>query len=633
MKIKQLKNDLSDFLGKLKYVKINDFDEMTKQSIYLDYKELYKVYSRLSKREINNNFSEKEIRAIDCLSLGLENETKFNKLLSKFQKDNATSILNVVDFIKSREGFELINSNGDFSKFSDDELVEIFGSLFGIQVAKDSVSALKAEKVGRVIGYALSELFNDHLKEFKKMQKNNSKLDLGFFLKEKIQQHDFECAYTYREDGNNLQIRCTINEENNASITDTRGRNRVDHCFVNHKLKTITFGQSTSNKDVDDQGYSPFKTHLILKNLVSKQTVDGEPNIYYGYKLNSFLMLGGRFVVDDQKITQEQGRDFKKMLPNANKDDLKKLAQLQYFGFYGNTVNQEQANSLALFNVFIAGCDTLNLYEFSEKMAVLPTAKEKNQLAFKTVTKYLTDVCNILSDNKLSLASGGKTDLLLSVTDIVEISKGLLRNFDQKLTRETYVESIKPLHKAIDNLRDTFTPIAGMEGAKLANELRTINKVFATQKSYNEELQEQIKPVIQNITWVDNENKRLEFSSENLNFIIDIAKHIHSQMGTQGKKFYSRYIEELENHLIKGNDVDSASFAPAKTYFFREYGYGPQARFIEKSSFILDGRLTTETIDEKIQELGKYIRKDLMKTYPELHDILIEENVAKKAKP
>ena len=281
----------------------------------------------MSKREINKNFTESEVKAIDCLSLGIDNNQKFNKLLEQFQKNNATSILNVVDFIKSRDGFELINTDGDFSKFSDEELVEIFGGIFGIQVAKDSVKALKAEKVGRVIGYALSELFSKDLTEFKKLKKQNPKVDLCDFLREKIQTQDYECSYIYNEIGNDLEIQCSINENNNASITEVRGRNRIDHCFVNHKTQTITFGQSTSNKDTETQGYSHFKAHLTLAHLVHKETIDGNPNQYYGYKLMPYLMLGGRFVVDNQNITQEQGRDFKKMLPNASKEDLKKIAQ------------------------------------------------------------------------------------------------------------------------------------------------------------------------------------------------------------------------------------------------------------------------------------------------------------------
>ena len=622
MDIQQLKTNLNEFLTSIKFIRIDEFDEKTKQTIYLDYKELYQAYSKLSKREINKNFTENEIKAIDCLSLGIDNNQKFNRLLEKFQKDNATSILNVVDFIKSREGFELINSDGDFSKFSDEELVDIFGGIFGIQVAKDSVKALKAEKVGRVVGYALSELFSTDLAEFKKLKKQNSKLDLCDFLREKIQKQDFECSYIYNEIGDNLEVQCSINENTNASITEVRGRNRVDHCFINHKTKTITFGQSTSNKDTETQGYSHFKAHLSLAHLVYSETIDGEPNPYFGYKLMPYLMLGGRFVVDNQTITQEQGRDFKKMLPNASQEDLKKLAQMQYFRIFGNSVNSAQVESLTQFNVFIAGCDTLNLYEFSEKLAVL-NPKDKQKLSFSFVTKQLTDVCNILAKNELSFSSGGKTDLLLILNDVHSTASQLFSNFNQELSKKSYNENIKPLYDAIANLRTKIEPIAGQFGNTVVNNIRILNKSFASVESYNEEIKDRTTTTIKKIIW-----KELPKETPNVkpSQVVEIAKFIQKTVGTQGQKFFDRYVQYLDNKINSNIDVEEEkqkSFHVVKSNFINVHGYPQLARFVEETSFFFDKRLTTEKFDEKLKDLQVHIKMSVFKKYPELKEHFI----------
>ncbi len=634
MEIQQLKTNLNEFLTSIKFIRIDEFDEKTKQAIYLDYKELYQAYSQLPKREINKNFTENEIKAIDCLSLGIDNNQKFNRLLEKFQKDNATSILNVVDFIKSREGFELINSDGDFSKFSDEELVDIFGGIFGIQVAKDSVKALKAEKVGRVVGYALSELFSTDLAEFKKLKKQDSKLDLCDFLRDKIQKQDYECSYLYNENGNDLEIQCSINEQNNASITEVRGRNRVDHCFINHKTKMIVFGQSTSNKDTETQGYSHFKAHLTLAHLVHRETIDGKENPYYGYKLMPYLMLGGRFVVDDQNITQEQGRDFKKMLPNTSKEDLKKLAQMQYFRIFGNSVNSAQVESLSQFNVFIAGCDTLNLYEFSEKMAFL-NSKEKQKLSFSFITKQLTDVCNILSKNELSFASGGKTDLLLILNDVHSTASQLFSNFNQELSKKSYNENIKPLYESIANLRTKIEPIAGQFGNTVVNNLRILNKSFASVESYNEEIKDRTIAKVQNVTWKETPKKASDLTPQN---VLEVGLYIKSHMGTQGQKVFDKFLKALNNKINKGIDLDdyeSKRFSVEKYHFLNEYGYEPAGIFLDRAGFLLNKRLTEETMEARTKDLYVYISRHILPHNPELQEKILgsTEGKTRKSKP
>jgi len=627
--INQFKTNLSDYLDRIKQLRSDDYDEKTKNSVYLDYKELYAVYSTLSIEQISENFSINEIKAINCLSLGVDNENDFNKLILQFQKNSEIVVLNVVDFIKSRDGFELINKDGDFKKFTDDELVEIFGGLFGVQIAKDCVKSLKAEKIGRVVGYALSNLFDHHILEFNELKKKDSNTDFCSFLKEKIQESDFECSYLYNEKGNDLEILCSINEFKNANITEIRGRNRVDHCFVNHKEKFITFGQSTSNKDTESQGYSYFKAYLTLKHLASMEKVDGKPNPYFGYKLRPYLMLGGRFVVDDESVTQEKGRDFKKMLPNASKGDLETLGQMQYFRLFGNAVNSEQVNSLALFNVFVAGCDTLNLYKFSEKMAVLTSEKDKNKLCFSVLTNYVKNVCEILSNNDLSFSTGGKGDLALFLDDVHSISKNLFVNFNHELTQQEYEQSISPLYKSINNLREKIKPITGQFGNDVLNELRTINKNFSSLDTYNDEIRNCDLAPIASISWKQEQLQEIIFDVKDLSFISKIASHIAINMGLQGRKFFTKFSDSL-NHKINYDFASKTdSFSANKNQFLKAYGYKPFANFLDKASFVLDERLTPEKFSEKAVELVNFINDDLIKTYPSIKAMLSESAIQK----
>lgn len=627
--ITQLKENLSDYLERIKQLKSDDYDEKTKSSVYLDYKELYTIYSTLTSEQISENFSTNEIKLINCLSLGVDNENEFNELILQFQHDKDVALLNVVDFIKSRDGFELINKDSNFEKFTDDELVEIFGGLFGVQMAKDCVKSLKAEKIGRVVGYALSNLFANDILEFNELKKQNHNIDFCAFLKEKIQESDLECSYLYNEKGNDLEILCSINEFKNANITEIRGRNRVDHCFVNHKEKFITFGQSTSNKDTESQGYSYFKGYLTLKHLVSMEKVDGKPNPYFGYKLRPYLMLGGRFVVDDESVIQEKGRDFKKMLPNATKSELETLGQMQYFRLFGNAVNSEQVNSLALFNVFIAGCDTLNLYEFSEKMAILTSEKDKNKFCFSVLTNYVKNVCEILSNNDLSFSTGGKGDLALFLDDIYSITKKIFVNFNHELTQNEYDKLISPLHKSLNGLRDKIKPIAGQFGNDVLNNLRTINKNFSSLEMYNDEINNCDLAQISSISWRQEKLPEIILNIKDLSFVSRIAKHIEFNLGYQGKKFFGKFSESLDDKINYNLSSKTATFSSGKNQFMKAYGYKPFAKFLDKASFILDERLTPEKFSEKAVELVSFINDDLIKTYPTIRTMLNESAIQK----
>jgi hypothetical protein len=622
--ISQLKINLNDYLSGIKQIKFEDYDEKTKSSVYLDYKELYTIYSSLTEEQIEENFSTNEIKAINYLGLGLKSENQFNQIILQFQKNADTSAINIVNFIKSRNGFDLINKDIDFKRFTDEELVEIFGGLFGVQIAKDCVKSLRAEKIGRVVGYALSGLFNQDLPAFNDLKDKTPSIDFCSFLKEKIQNSDVECSYIFNENCNDLELACNINEHKNANITEVRGRNRIDHCFVNHANKTITFGQSTSNKDTETQKYTYFKAYATLEKLSSLSTIDGQHNPYFGYALQPYLMLGGRFVADDS-ITQEKGRGFKKMLKNASQEDLEKLGQMQYFRLFGNSVSSEQVNALTKFNVFIAGCDTLNLYEFSEKINSITNESDKNKACFFMVSSYLNDVCNILSDNDLSFSSGGKIDLSLFLTDIHSISKQLFSNFNFKLNEGEYAEFISPIAVSMNALIDKIKPIAGQFGSQALNDLIDVSEKFETIQAYNRKIENTICANINKTTW---KNKALPDmpSDADLSFVIKTAKEIEKKLGLQGRNIFNSFSESLENKIIYSLS-SGASSTSALQQTIRSYGYQAFSQFIEKSSFILDGSLSAENMNKKIGDLVDFMKNTLNKQYPELGVCLAKEKI------
>lgn len=633
MNISELKNSLNQFLFRISQIRDGDYDEKLKSSIYLDYKEIYSLYSSVPKEIIDPLLTQKEIAAIDALSLGLEKEEEFNKIISKFQKNNHTSLEKVVDFIKSRQGFELINGNSNFDKYSDDDLVEIFGGLFGVKIAKECVKSLRAEKVGRVVGYALSGLFNEHLEEFNKLQQKNPYVDFASFLKDKIQTHDIECSYTFHTKNKELEIHCNLNPFKNAKITEVRGHNRVDHCFVNHKEKTITFGQSSSNKNTEQQKDSFFKAYINLKELTSRKEVDGAPNPYFGYKLNPYFLFAGRFVVDDMNVTQEKGRDFKKLFQDSSKNELEDLAHMQYYRLFGNSKNPAEIQALSEFNVFIAGCDTLKLYENLEKKSLKQSHDEKQQFVFEQLTSYLQNVSNTLSSSKIEFVWGVKDNLQLYMNDIHAISQEIFTNFPKEINQNEYEQHIMPIHQSLQIISKNLKDNAGPEFNQIYRSIIDLNKHFSCLNNFNERIQEIKEDNIsqyEKIIWRDSvkildETKLI--SPSQLSFLPKIAEFIAQEYtGSQGKKFIQDFSKRLQNKL-SFDESPPKTFRQLKYSFVTDFKeqYPDFVNFIEKSSFVFDKRLTPEVYSHRSHELNEYIYTELSKKFPGVLHIILDD--------
>lgn len=619
MEINQLKNNLSDFINTIK--RLSFVNEEIKADVYQDYQELYEVYKSLNDNEINSNFTQEEIKIINFLELGLAQQQNFNQLLNQIHTNSKITLLNVVDFIKSRNGFNLMHKKDDFSNYTEEELINIFGGIFGVELSRDCVKQLKAEKVSRVIGYALSELFDEHLLEYKEILKINSKENLGNFIKSKIEQSDFECSYVFNEKVESsirkIEVSANINQRKNASSLGlkNRSKNRIDNCFINKKTKTITFGQGTSNDDTKEQNNSYYKSYVVLNELVNKKKIDGEDNPYYGYRLNPYYFFSGRFAIDNKKVTQEKGRDFKKLLKKASNTELEKLGQMQYYSLYANAVNKDSVNTLNKYNIFISGCDTLNLFSYSESL-INKTNEEQSDMAFKHIVKYVTDVVSIFNKNEISFNQGTKGIMLLYFNDIFSITTNIFLAFNKNLNEDEYNEMIKPLVNQMNKLKEKTQNVLTSEMSQLQMNFASFDLMYSNIESYNK-LVSAVPQIPIKYEWDD--KKELNIDKDNLNNTIKIAKHIYENMGSQGKKFFNKYIKALDykinNNQKLSDNFNANSFRQVMTNFINDekkltdYNYAETVKFIEKTKFILNERINDATIEKNKEELVEHIKE------------------------
>lgn len=631
-KLDLLKNSLSNFLGKVREVN-EDYSQDVKYEIFQLYKELYRNYETIDDKLINCSFTNEEIRAIHFLRIGKEQEDKFDELV-KLIKSNAQGTIDAVtDFIKSRKGFDLINSKETFENFTDDELVDIFGSLFGVKIAKDCVKSLKAERVGSVIGYALSGLCEQHLQEYN----NNNNQDFAVFIKNKINKSDVTVSFTYSSDGTTKSITCDINEL--LGIKDgSRPKNRFDHCFINHKDKRIIFGLSTSSATTDAQKFSYFQTHQVLNELVKTRLIDGKINKYYGYKIEPFYFMAGRFVADDEKRTQEIGGSFLKMFPQATKEEKTEMAQLLFYSIYANSPSTNGTSVIPLFNSFISGCDTLNIHLWQESFK-----KEQKPIDHLThVAEKITKVTSILNKSNFSLDEGGKTFAFTYINDIQNIVLSFGRGFKQKLNQSQYNKIILPLYKELKVLKEKMD---GNEyGSVAIDSLGRVAEHLESLDYYNKFVEK--AHVVKDLPVVlKNSQKNIfQVTKQDLELIATIAEQL-SNATYNASKFLSNYAGILRC-VISGVPVSDAKeryYSSVSSYNVSKNSacYSATNRviwqFIEKTSFLIKKDFNSEytkslRFDLQLNELNEFINNTLFDSYRPALEKTIKKISEKKFK-
>lgn len=436
----ELRELLEDFVQAIRNVDENDLEQH--QLIHNQYRALYHVYAQLSQEEIDMNFEEGEIKLIEYFHLGMNYENEFNDLLTSVQQN----LQSTLDFIGSNKGFHLLNSQKEFDKYTEEELQALFGTLFGIQLSKECVKSLRAEKIGSILGYALSgkfELLKPSLMGLSDIQKLES-------IKRDIQLHDVCLKYTFHEEKDGVSVDVEFDVQN-ANRTSVRGRNRADNCFINHATKTIHVGSVTSNTDASTQGYSFYKPYAALSTLTSMKTLpNGKNNPYYGFQVKPYMMLNARFSLHTDGHYQK-GSKFRDMLRKATPKELRLINQLPFMRMIANCANQEHLESLINHDVYIIGCDTSNLHRELAKIQQLPKEERISALRDVTLTSLRTIVTGI-SKNKVDLSHGNSTRTKEMIHDIVDSTQNILQKTKLSVDESYHQHYIAPLREGLMGL-------------------------------------------------------------------------------------------------------------------------------------------------------------------------------------
>lgn len=625
--IVECKESLNHFIDKLKTVNEDSYNLTSRTEIYSLYKELYAKYIGLTPEVINNSFTPIEVKTIHILEMGNNEEEKFNDLIKALKSNSQETIFAVTDFIKKREGFDFINSNANFENFSDEEIVSIFGSLFGVKVATECVTSLRKEKIGSVIGYALSGLCEEHLEEYRT---SNSKKDIVTFLKNKINSSDVTVNYNYSERPDRIKIDCVINESLGIDDCTTRKKNKIDHCFINHKTKTIVFGLNTSDEDVEKQKFNFYQIHQILNKVVNSETINDHKNKYHGYKLESYYLMGGRFVADNKDLKQEIGRAFLKMFPKISPQDKQLLAQLPYYRLYANSPSEHATSIIPSFNTFIAGCDTLNIHQWQEKHKFNP-----NPVAHLShVVGVLTKTTELINNSKFSLDESGKQLALLYIKDIKDIGLSLGRGFKLELDQSQYETIIQPFYNGLESL---VKKLEGNEyGSVVIDELVVFKKNFKSVDKYNEFVEESHSSKLKNIEfeYLPKEDKKIQIDDQYLNKVADIASNL-ARHTTNGFGYLNNFAyilrcmgngEELESAKLKCYST-LQSFSTSKQAALRSSTNNLIKEFIEASGFLVKQAITKPYYDKEVVKLNEFINERLL-----VNDEALLHELSKKSK-
>lgn len=516
------KIDLKKFVEDVRALRASDLDSAQFQSMYQCYKRLYNSYKEFSPEHINQNFEIQEVKIIEVLALGAQAEGGFNEILSKIQSDAGQTAVAVAQFIKTRAGFDLVHAK-TFEKFTNEDLVQIFGSLLGVRIAKDCVGQLASERVGSIIGYALSGRCSEDMKEYQELKQKHPDLALGDFLKQKIAKSDHEMIVYESSTNGQVSVHSMINENKGSPAGAVRSHHRADHCFVKHSVLDtqgnivekgrIVVGLSTNAKDMALQGKSFFKTLAGTKLLTEQKQYAGKPNPYYRYEVESFYFMGGRFVAHERLEPGRKNEIGRALLAQLNDSsvpvetaELNNLAQFPFFSLIANAQNARQCAQILQFNSFIAGADTSEIYEQQQK-AFSNSKKEKSldESFLKTFLPFISEkMCSAIDtmvSRNVSLEKDGREQLSLIVSDMREISSRIVQNFAPIIDKDLHETALSPLSTKLSELHSHLWESGKNDYGNILKDIKKNARTLSDWEQVKEEIADNKDDFVATIKW------------------------------------------------------------------------------------------------------------------------------------
>jgi hypothetical protein len=417
-----------------------------------EYRILFDSYRELGNDWINENLLPRQIKAVNFLALGLSADEAFVSAATKYFTPNADeTAIAMATFAKAREAFNLVHVSQTPSGPALDELVKMFGSVLGVEVTEGFVMSLRTERMGSILGYALSGLVTADMERWNsnvdgiqaKFKGKNGKPDRDKFLAEVIRGSDKEMVFDFKNDLNgpskSFKTGCRINMESGAP-EGIRGRNRPDHCFVcpphidhagNSVPGRITLGTSTASLSAEGRGYS-FATALAA----TRAMTECEGHQFSGYEVNSYCCLKGSLPTTKLDGSSENKHGVVKMLSKSGEkgealtqEQIVLLAQVQFLSFFSSSDPSDLvAKNLRGINPHILGCDTLELYELMRRQAnPLPGDRTLSLWIISRASK----VASLLAQDNLAVGFdvSGQSTLLPILDTLLGVSKNHFKSF------------------------------------------------------------------------------------------------------------------------------------------------------------------------------------------------------------
>lgn len=423
----------------------------------------------------------------------------------------ADGYLKLVEFLKTEQGFLLAQAplrrtqggvnRDELTDAEEAAAVAFFGGQFGFDMASDLSKSLRAERIGSLIAYAASGLWESDRKNAPQDPTRRVKFILDCAAKS---DQDFRVNFE-QNIGDTSGVLLATNKKNNGGSMRrvVRGSGMPDHFCINTDMKTLVVGNTTSNKDTKEQTQSFLRYFAAAWRATKAKTPYAKKSLY-GFSLNPFYFLTGMFPSSPQlTCTQFSGRDLVKSfktkdgqeISGITMHDKKNLGQLSYLGLLGNINTPEKMAILFSHNPIIAGTDTLDLYSLSLKVRghldTMDFAKAQDDV-LPVVIKKLSSIAKTLTLARVGseLAEDNFKACLSLLSGVVQ---KLPHNFTDSLPH--YTKELKDLHKNLQALYDAKAPFVKEEIRDDFLAPLCQGKGFMTSKT---ELSKQIKEIQKN---------------------------------------------------------------------------------------------------------------------------------------
>ncbi|MGY6517207.1 MAG: hypothetical protein ACXIUZ_00630 [Lysobacteraceae bacterium] len=261
-------------------------------SLITSYRALYGSFRFVDEEDLAGSevFDESDVQLVDYLGLGQRYAGHFyRKVVPCLSETGPETSQKVVRMLRSTDGHTMAHG----LDLGPSQVPDLFGEEgFAGEVAEKLKTEMRAEELGRILGYAISGLWEEHGPKWREdaavREEHGNRVDL--YLQDVIRESDKAALFAFEQRNDHYAAAMKIWSDPIPPERRERGEGVVEHCFIGVN-NYINIGASFSQ---DYEKTIHFVEAILAADALTRaETIQGKPNPYWGFKVQPYCYMTG----------------------------------------------------------------------------------------------------------------------------------------------------------------------------------------------------------------------------------------------------------------------------------------------------------------------------------------------------